>query len=210
MRRVIVRYRAFAGNRFRQRNATLFGEIRQRLLGAGIAHAAARDDERPRSRSEDSHRLGEPVPIWPRPGNRMHFRLEEGFRIVPRHLLHILRQRDESRSAIGGVEQNADCLRQRGDDLLGMDDAIPIARDRFKSVVDVDGGIAEVLHLLHDRIGSAIDEGVARQKQHGQPVRMGHACSRYHVQRAGADGSRRDHHLATALRLRETDGSERH
>jgi hypothetical protein len=68
-----------------------------------------------------------------------------------------------------------------------MDDAVPVTGDRLEGVVYVDGGIAIMLDLLHDGIGPAVDESVARKQQHREPVGVGKSCRRHHVGGARAD-----------------------
>ena len=127
MRGVVVRDRAFAGDRLGDRDAARLGELAKSLLGTGIAHAAAGDDQRPLCAFEERDRLGQPVAVGARARDRHDGRLEEGFGIVAGDLLRVLRQSDEGRAAIGRVEHRRHRLRQRADDLLGMDDAVPVA-----------------------------------------------------------------------------------
>ena len=135
---------------------------------------------------------------------------EEGGGIVPGHFLHVLRQGDEGGAAIGGIEHGRDRLRQRRDDLLGMNDAVPIAGHRPEGVVDGGRGGGKMLDLLEDGVGAAVDEGVAGQEQHRQAVGVGDAGRRDHVERAGADRARRHHDLAPEPRLGEADRGQRH
>ena len=114
-------------------------------------------------------------------------RFEKGFRIIPGHFLHVLRQRDESRAAIRRIEQDSDSLRQRRDNLFRVGNAIPIARHGAEGIIDVDRRVTEVLNLLHDRIGAAIDECITGEQQDRQAVGMGNAGGSHHVQCAGTD-----------------------
>ncbi len=185
-------------------------ERRHHLLGAGIARAAARDDQRPLGGLEQCDGLGHALAVRAGTRDLVHGRREEGFRIVAGHFLDVLRQGDEGRAAIGRIEQAGHGLRQRGDDLLGMHDAVPVARHRLEGVIHVDGGIAIVLDLLHHRIGPAVHEGVAGEDEDRQAVGMGDAGRRHHVHGARADGRGGHHDLAAALGLGEADGGQRH
>ena len=48
-------------------------------------------------------------------------------RIVEGLGLHVLRQRERDRAAIGGIEQHAHCGRKTDEDLFGASDAIEVA-----------------------------------------------------------------------------------
>src|SRR4051794_24020665 len=91
-----------------------------------------------------------------------------------------------------------------------MNDPIPIACDRLECIVDVDCRIAEVLDLLHDRIRSAVDEGVAGKKQNRESVRMRDTGGRHHVERARTDRCRGHHDLAPPFGLGKANCGERH
>ncbi len=180
------------------------------LLGAGIARPATCDDQRLLGRLEQLHGFRDAPAVRTRPGNLMHRAGEELGRVVTGHFLHILRQADEGRAAVGGVKHHRHGLRQRRDDLLGMDDAVPVARHRLVGIIDADRRIAEVLDLLHHRVRPAVDEHIARQEQHGQAVGVGHARCRYHVGGAGADGRGRHHDLPPPPCLGKADRRQPH
>ncbi len=182
-----MRYRALAGDRLDDRDAALHREVRDRLLGQRIAHAAAGDEDGFFRRPQQRRRLREPPPVGARTRDHPYARLEEELRVVERQFRGVLRQREEGWSAIGWVEHHRDGLGQRRDDLSRMRDAIPIARHGLEGVVHRDGRIAEMLDLLQHRIGQAIGEGVAGDEQHREAVGVGRARRGHHVQRPRPD-----------------------
>ncbi len=157
------------------------GELRERRLRAGVMHAAARDDERAARGLEPLRGLGEPLAIRPRPLDVVHALREEASGIVEGLGLHVLRQRERRRAAIGRVEQHGDRLRQRGEELLGPRDAVPEPRHGPQAIVGRDRRVAEVLDLLQHRVGLAAREGVAREQQHRQAVRVRERGGRHEV-----------------------------
>ena len=135
---------------------------------------------------------------------------EEAFRIIVGLGLRVLAQRQRHRAAFGGVGEHGHGALQRGDDLLGPRDAVEIARDRAEAVVGRHRAVGEVFDLLQHRIGPAVGENVAGQKQHRQAVHMGDCGGRHHVGGAGADGGGAGHHAPAARGLGEGDGRMRH
>ena len=79
-----------------------------------------------------------------------------------------------------------------------------------KAIIRRDGTIGEILDLLQDRIGPAIGEDVARQKQQRQTVHMRDRGSRHHVRRPRSDRARHRHHLATEARFGKGNRGMRH
>ena len=59
---------------------------------------------------------------------------------------------------------------QGGEQLLGADDAVPVARHWLEAVVGGDRRRAELFDLLQHRIGEAVGEGVSGEQEQGQPV----------------------------------------
>ncbi len=109
--------------------------------------------------------------VRPRPRHAVHVRLEERRRVVEGLALHVLRRaRGRPGRSRPGRAWSRPPAAATADDLLGPDDAVPVAGHRLEGVVDRDGRIVEVLDLLQHRIGHAVGEGVARQQQHRQPV----------------------------------------
>ncbi len=140
----------------------------------------------------------------------MDARLEEGLRIVEGDLLRVLAEAEEGRAAFGRIEHHGDRLRQRGDDLLRMRDAVPVARHRAEGVVHRRRRVAEMLDLLQHRVGAAVGEDVAGEDQDRQPVRHGAAGGGDHVAGARPDRGERHHDLPPPLGLGEADRGERH
>ena len=208
--RMLVRQRRAPGDRLRDRQAVLFGEICQRRLGKRIAHAAAGDDERLLRLLQKRRCAGDLAPVGPRAADVMDAWLEKRLGIVEGEFLRVLAEADEGRPAIGRIEHRRHRLRQRGDDLLRMGDAVPIARHGAKGVVHGGGRIVEMLDLLQHRIVPAVGKDVAGQNQDRQPVRHGAARGGDHVSGARTDRGERHHDLPAALRLREADRGQRH
>ena len=180
------------------------------FLGAGVAHAAARDDERLPRQLQERGGLDHTNAVRARARDGPHLLLEELVRIVEGELLGILGERDEGRAAVARIEHGGDGLRHRGHELRRVGDPVPVARDRLEGVVHGDGGVAEVLDLLEHRVRQPVGEGIAREDQDRQAVGMGRARRRHHVERAGADGGGGDHDLPPAPGLGEADGGQRH
>ena len=110
MGRMVVRHGTLAGDGFSKRNTARFGEFRKSGFGTGVTHAAAGNDQRTLGRLEKTHRLFETRSIRPGARNRMDRGFEEGLWIIPRELLHVLGEGDESRPAVGRIKQNRDRL----------------------------------------------------------------------------------------------------
>ncbi len=208
--RIVVGQRTAPGNRFDDRQAMRCGKCRQGFFGAGIAHAAAGDDQRLFGGLQQLGCGRQPAGVGPRPRHVMQRRLKERHRIIKGDFLNILTQTDEGRPAIGRVEHDGDGLGQGGDDLFGMGDAVPVARHRLERVVDGGRRIAEMLHLLQHRIGTAIGKNVAGQDEQRQPVGMGDTGGGDHIRRARPDRRCGDHDLTPLFRLGKGDRRQRH
>ena len=91
-----------------------------------------------------------------------------------------------------------------------MCDPVPIAGHGLEGVVHRHGRVAIVLDLLHHRIGHPVGETVPRDQQHRQPVGMGRARRRHHVQRPRPDGRGGDHDLPPLFCLGESNRGQRH
>ena len=207
---MLVEERGAAVDRLGDGNVVFLGEGGERLGRERIVDAAAGDDQRLLGMAKELRRLAERVGVGPRPRHAMHLRLEELDRIVIGFGLRVLRQRDEGRAAIAGVEHHGDRLGKRRDDLLRPADPVPIAGHRLEGVVDRRGGIAEMLDLLQHRVGNAVGEGVAAEEEDRQPVRERHRRGGDHVGRARADRGGRDHDLPALLGLGVGDRRQRH
>jgi hypothetical protein len=152
-----------------------------------VAHPTPRDDERTARRAErvrgGLHLAGGGAASSHRPLAA----LEEARRVVERLALDVLVQRDGDGAGLGGVEQGAHRLRQRGEQLLGPRDAVEEAAQRAERVVDGDVGVGGMLELLEHRALAAVGERVAGQQEHGQAVGRRGRSAGEHVRRAGPD-----------------------
>ena len=92
----------------------------------------------------------------------------------------------------------------------GLRDAVEIARDGPEAVVGRHRAVGKAFDLLQHRIGPAVGEDVAGEKQHRQAVHMGDGGGRHHVGGAGADGGGAGHHAPAARGLGEGDGRMSH
>ena len=191
-------------------NAPVGGEFRQRGPGPGIAHPAARDDQRLLCPFQDLGRLGHTLTVGARARDGPVGRREELLRVVEGQLLRVLRQRDEGGPAIGRVEHRRQRLRQGRDDLRGMRDPVPVAGHRAEGIVHGHGRVVIVFDLLQHRVRQAIGERIPRDQQQGQAVGMGRSGRRHHVQRARPYRRGGDHDLSPALRFGVAHRCKRH
>ena len=145
-----------------------------------------------------------------RPAHRAHPPLEELDRIVVGFRLHILRQRQKRRPALGRVEQHRERLRQGGEELRGAGDPVPVARHGTERVIHRDRRVAEMLHLLQHRVGQPVGEGVAGEQQHRQPVRVRDTRGGHHVGGTRPDRGGGEHEAPPPHRLGIGDRGERH
>ena len=208
--RVVGEQRRLARHRLDHGHAVLLGEAAQPRLGERVVHAAAGHDQR---RLGAAQRLGggrQLALVGALPARLVHDGLEQPHRVVVGLGLDVLRQPEEGRAAVGGVEQRGDRERQRLRDLRRARDAIPVARDGPEGVVDGDRRLVELLDLLEHRVGDARMERVAGEQQQRQPVGVRDGGGGDHVHGAGADRRRRGHELAAAHRLGEADRGQRH
>src|SRR5262249_54079331 len=148
MSRVIVGHRALAGDRLHNRNSTLDREIRNDISRQRIAHAAAGDEDRLPRGPEQRSCFCELLTVRARTRNGPGSWLEKSLGVVEGYLLGVLWQREKGRAAVGRIEHRGHGLRERRDDLRGMSDPIPVARDRLERVVHSDGRVAKMLDLL--------------------------------------------------------------
>jgi hypothetical protein len=138
---------------------------------ARILHAAAGDDHR--SLAEERRRgIGNFTCVGRLAADAVDLLRKQLHRIVIGPALHILRQAEKRRAAIGRIEHGGNRRGQRLDDLRRMGDPVPIAADRLERIVQSHGRIAEMLKLLQHRVGQPGEKDVAAQHQHRQPVGM--------------------------------------
>ncbi len=112
------------------------------------------------------------------------------FRVIVGLGLHVLRQRQRHCAAIGGRGEHAHGFRQRGDQLLGPIDAVPIPRYGFETVVHTRILRRRRFNLLQDRRHIAPRKDVAGQQQHRQAIDGGQRRAGNHVGCARPDGRR--------------------
>ena len=209
--RVVRGQRGLAGHRLDDGDGVRLGEHLQLELGAAVVHATAGDDQRARGLPQQVRGSHEVVQRGARPGHRARRHLvEERDREVVGLGLHVLRQAQEDRAAIGRVEHRGNRLRQARQQLRRARDPVPVPRHRAEGVVDGRRRRVEVLDLLQHRIGQAARERVAGQQQQRQPVRVGHRGGRDHVRGARSDRRGGDHDPAPAERLRVGHAGQRH
>ena len=205
-----MQQRGATGDCFRHRQAVLVREPRHLFASERIMHAAAANDKRALRLPQDFRRRRERIAVGARAQNAMHGRTQKRQRAIERLGLRVLRQRQHGRAAIGRIEHRRHGLRQRRKQLVRIDNAIPIASDGAESVVDGRARIAEILHLLQHRIGQAIDESVADQKQNRQAVGMSERGGGDHIRGAGADRTRGDKNLPPSFRFGESRRGKPH
>ncbi len=210
VQRIVPHERAFAGLRFRNRNAVRGGEGFQRIGRATVQHAAAGDNHRPLRAAQTFERGANFMLDRRRRMERHHARRKEVRGEIPRRRLHVLRQRERDRAAKRRVGQHAQRARQCVQQLRRMHDAIEVARHRLEHVVRRDAAVLEVLDLLKHRIGRARNENVAGQQQHRQTVHMRERRRRDEIRRARADRRRDRHHPSAEMRLCVSDRAVRH
>ena len=208
--RVVVNEHPAPGHRLRDGDPAPRGKGGELRLRERVADPAPRDDEGAPGLREERGRRRDLVPVRARAGDGVDHRLEERLRVVERELLGILAQADEGGPAIGRVEHQRGRLGQRGDDLLGVGDPIPVAGDRAERVVDRRARGGEVLDLLKDRVGPAVREDVAGQDEDRQAVRVADGGRGHHVGGPRPDRRGRDHDLPAAARPGEAERGEGH
>ena len=199
--RMVPGQAALAPMRLDHRHAMGLGKGAQRVPGLAVEHATADHDQRLARLAQQRGGAGELARIGRRATEAQQLGLQEAFRAVERHRLHVLRQRQAGRAAVGRVGHHLDRARQRGQDMFGPGQPVEIARDRAEAVAGADIALGEALDLLQHRVGAAAGEHVARQQQHRQPVDMGHGGGGHEVGRAGADAGADRHDALAKARL---------
>ena len=207
---MVPQKRPAPGDGLDQRQVVALDERGELVGGPGVDDAAAGDHQRPLGVAQHLGRRHQLLGVGPGTALDVDRGFEEALGIIVALGLGLLRQADEGGAAIGGIEHHGHRLGQRGDQLLGPVDAVPIAAHRPERIVDRHRRIGEVLDLLEHWIGNPAGEGVAGKDEDGQPVGMGHRGRRHHVGRARAHRAGRNHDLAPPLGLGEGDGGERH
>ena len=127
-------------------------------------NAATRDNDRPFAAPDPLGRRREFVGIGAKPADSVHVRFEEGQRVFIADPLHVLRQSEKGRTAIGRIEHGRNRRWQRLDQLRRVGDAVPVARDGLEGIVDRNRRVVEMLDLLQNRIRQAVVKHVTRQE----------------------------------------------
>ena len=209
--RVIPRQRALAAMRFANRNTVLFGKRLQRRRAAlAVKRTAAGNQNRPLGLPEN---LGDGFDFE-------RFRLrraevddalgKELFRPVGGHRLHVLRERQRHRAALGRIGEHGDGARQGSQKLKRRDDAVEVTRNRTQTVGGRDVSVLEVFDLLQYGIRRTRDEDVARQQQHRQAIDVRRTGGCDEIGAARPDRRSHRHHAAAEVGLGVGDGGERH
>ena len=162
-------------------------QLFERSAGVAVDDAAAGDHQRPLGAADelggarDQLRLGRRARHPPDP------LLEQPARVVVRLRLDVLRQAQRDRAGLGWRGEDAHRLGQRGDQLLGPIDPVPVARHRPEAVVHRDVLAVLGLELLQHGGDVAPREDVSRQQQDRQPVDGGAGGRGQHVGGARAN-----------------------
>jgi hypothetical protein len=182
----------------------------QRGPGLAVQHTAAGDDERALRTAQQGDGVGQFALVRRRTAETQHAGAQEILGAVEGHGLHVLRQREAGRTAVGRVGHRLNRARQRGEDVLGSREAVEVARDRAEAVAGADIALAEAFDLLQHRVGPAGGEHVTGQQQHRDAVDVGNGRRRDHVGRARADAGGHGHDALAELGFGERDGRVRH
>lgn len=185
---VVVEQRALARLGARDRDAGVLGERAEHVLGQGVPHPAAGDDQRPPGLPQLPHCARQFIGVDGRGPHLPDPLPEELLRPVVRLRLDVLRQRERDGAGVRGVGQDAHRVQGGRDQRLGAGDAVEVAGDRAQAVVDRHVARVRDFELLQDRVGGAAGEGVAGQEQHREVVDGGQGRARDQVGGAGADG----------------------
>ncbi len=184
---------------------TFFGaECCQLLLDTSIQHTTTGDHQRFARLAYQGNRLFELEFIGQRATDAMNTFCKEALGVIESLCLYVLTQRERDRTTFCRIGQHGHRAVESGHDLLGPGDPVEIARDRAKRVARAHRAIAEILHLLQDRVWNAISKHITWQKQNRQTVDMRHRRTRHHIQGARPDGAGAGHGPATARGLGES------
>ena len=186
--RVVPAQGALAGLGGGDRDAGGVGELGERLFGTAVAHAAARDQQRPAGGADRPDGPGELDGVGAGAAHRPDPLGEELLRPVVRLRLHVLRQRERDGACLHRVGEHPYGLERGRDELLGAADPVEVAGDGTQTVVDRDVARVGHLQLLQDRVGGTGGEDVAGQQQDGEVVDRGQRGAGHQVGGAGADG----------------------
>ena len=191
-------------------DAELLAEALHHLAGAGVAHAAAHDDQGLLGARDDRGDVLQLLLHGHGPGDAVDPLFKEVGGEVVALALHVLGQGDAAGSGLGGVGENPHGADQGGHDLLGPGHPVPVLAHGLEGVVGGDGQGAALLQLLEHRVRLAGGEGVRREDQQGDVVHRGRGAGGDHVGRAGAHGGGAGDDPLAAVLLGEGDGRVAH
>ncbi len=180
------------------------------LMGFAITDAAAADQQGLFRGANDRRSLRQGLRLRQPPGQAMDPLLEEGLGVVVCFALHVLGDSQAHRAGVGWVRQHPEGGEESAHELLGTDDAVPIAADGSKGVVGGDGQVVDLLDLLQHRVRLAAGVHVAGQDQHRDIVGGGGGGSGDHVGGAGAYGGGHGDDLFALHLLGESHGGMGH
>ncbi len=182
-----------------------FGKGAQGVPGLAVQHAAAGHDQRLPGGLEQGDGVGQFDRVGRLAAHADQRRLEEALRPVVRKGLHVLRQCQADRAALGRVGHHLDRAGQGDQQLFGRGDPVEVARHRAEAVVGAEVALFEALHLLQHGIGLARHEDVAGQEQQRQPGHVRERGRGEHVGGAGADARGGGHHALAEVGFGEGD-----
>ena len=208
--RIGVGQHPFPGLGHAHRDVGLLDEGAQRGLRLRVVDAPARDDERAARPADHLRGRGQAVAVGPQAGDPVDALLEEMPRVVEGLGLDVLGQGEGHRARGGRIGHHAHGLGERGEELLGPVDAVPVPRHGTEAVVDTDVHARRKLELLEHRCRLPVGEDVAGQEQHGKPVDGGGGRARDHVRGPRADRAGAGEGPEPAARLGEGHGGVHH
>ncbi len=201
---------ALAGLALAEGNVELLAELLHGLPRAGVAHAAAHDDQGLPGLGDDLRDVLQLLLHGRGPGDAVDPLFKEVAGEVIALALHVLGQGDAARAGLGGIGEDPHGADEGGHDLLGACDAVPVLAHRLERVVGGHGQAAALLQLLEHRVRLAGGEGVRREDQQGDVVHRGRGARRHHIGRAGAHGGSAGDDPPAAVLLGKGDGRVAH
>ena len=145
---MVVSQSCLARHCFDHRESMVHGKLREFLHGVRIVHTAACNDQRLLGTAERGGCCFDVARVWCQPPHVVLSWLEELRRILISLGRDVLRQPEEGRSAVGGIEHDRQRLWQRLHDLFGPCNPIPVPGDGLEGVAYGYRRITEMLDLL--------------------------------------------------------------
>ena len=178
---------ADAGLGVAHRDAGQLGELREFLVGVGVEHAAAGDDQRALGGADRLGGAADVLVVGVGAADPPFAFGQEFLGHVEGLGLDVLGQRDGDRAGLGRVGEDAQAVVERGEQLLGPGDAVEELRQRPEGVVDGDVVGVGLFELLQHGVGGTGGEGVTGQQQDRQPVGGGQRRAGEQVRGTRAD-----------------------